>query len=70
MKSLFSSDQRGIHEMRVSQGYPAISATFDDPNLVSCAGLAPTMALAARAGLGDLVADALTLKAWAGSTPT
>ncbi len=56
--------------MRVSHGYPAISATFDDPNLVSCAGLAPTMALAARAGLGDLVADALTLKAWAGSTPT
>ncbi len=49
--------------MRVSHSYPAISATFDDPNLVSCAGLAPTMALAARAGLGDLVADALTLKA-------
>ena len=52
--------------MRVSQSYPAISATFDDPNLVSCAGLAPTMALAQRAGLGDLVADALTLKAKGG----
>jgi len=51
---------------RVSHGYPAISATFDDPNLVSCAGLAPTMALAGRAGLGDLVADALTLKAKGG----
>jgi len=52
--------------MRVSHSCPAISATFDDPNLVSCAGLAPTMALAQRAGLGDLVADTLTLKAQGG----
>src|SRR5664280_1157781 len=52
--------------MRVSHSYPAISATFDDPNLVSCAGLAPTMALAQRAGLTDLVADTLTLKAVGG----
>src|SRR5665648_1289284 len=48
--------------MRVSHSFPAISATFDDPNLVSCAGLAPTMALARRAGLADLVADPLRLK--------
>jgi len=52
--------------MRVSHRFPAISATFDDPNLVSCAGLAPTMALAQRAGLADLVADTLTLKAIGG----
>lgn len=52
--------------MRVSHTFPAISATFDDPNLVSCAGLAPAMALADRAGLGDLVADTLTLKAKGG----
>jgi hypothetical protein len=32
-------------------------ATFDDPNLVSHAGLVPVMALAERAGLGDLVAE-------------
>jgi hypothetical protein len=31
-------------------------ASFDDPNLVSHAGLVPVMALARRAGLGDLVA--------------
>ncbi|SRR5260221_9171803 len=31
-------------------------ASFDDPNLVSHAGLVPVMALAERAGLGDLVA--------------
>jgi phosphoribosylcarboxyaminoimidazole (NCAIR) mutase len=30
--------------------------SFDDPNLVSHAGLVPVMALAQRAGLGDLVA--------------
>jgi hypothetical protein len=32
-------------------------ATFDDPNLVSHAGLLPVMALAGRAGLPDLVAE-------------
>src|SRR5664279_4595405 len=52
--------------MRVSHSFPAISTVFDDANLVSCAGLAPTMALAHRAGLGDLVADTLTLKAEGG----
>src|SRR5450830_1578616 len=52
--------------MRVSHSLPAISATFDDPNLVSCAGLAPTMALAQLAGLTDLVSSTLTLKAVGG----
>ena len=52
--------------MRVSHSFPAISAAFDDSNLVSCAGLAPTMALAQRAGLAELVADTLTLKATGG----
>jgi hypothetical protein len=32
-------------------------ASFDDPNLVSHAGLVPVMALAGRAGLPDLVAE-------------
>jgi hypothetical protein len=32
-------------------------ASFDDPNLVSHAGLVPVMGLARRAGLGDLVAE-------------
>jgi hypothetical protein len=34
-----------------------IHASFDDPNLVSRAGLVPVMALAQGAGLGDLVAE-------------
>ncbi len=39
--------------MRVCHGFAAV---FDDPNLVSCAGLAPVLQLADRAGLGQLVA--------------
>jgi hypothetical protein len=34
-----------------------IHATFDDPHLVSQAGLVPVMALAGRAGLGELAAE-------------
>jgi hypothetical protein len=44
--------------MRVSH---AITPVFDDPNLVSCSGLAPVIALAERCGLHDLVDDILTL---------
>ena len=33
-----------------------VTAVFDDPNLVSCAGLAPVLGLAERAGLARLVA--------------
>ena len=36
--------------MRVSHEYTAV---FDDPNLVSCAGLAPVLTLADRAGLHE-----------------
>ena len=41
--------------MRLLHGLAKTSATFDDPNLVSRAGLVPVMALAQRAGLADLV---------------
>jgi hypothetical protein len=44
--------------MRLSH---VVSAVFDDPNLVSCAGLAPVLRLAERCGLHRLVADTLTL---------
>jgi hypothetical protein len=53
--------------MRVSHSFPALSAVFDDPNLVSCAGLAPAMLLAQRAGLGALVAKHLRLQASGGA---
>ena len=37
------------------------SAVFDDPNLVSCGGLAPVVALAQRCGLAALVGAHLSL---------
>ncbi len=43
--------------MRLLHSLAKIQATFDDPNLVSRAGLVPVMALAQRAGLGGLVAE-------------
>ena len=43
--------------MRLLHGLAKTCATFDDPNLVSRAGLLPVMALAQRAGLGSLVAE-------------
>ncbi len=44
--------------MRVCHG---LSTVFDDPNLVSCAGLAPVFQLAERAGLQRLVAEHVQL---------
>jgi hypothetical protein len=40
--------------VRLSHTVARTSVAFDDPNLVSHAGLVPVMALAARAGLHDL----------------
>jgi hypothetical protein len=46
-----TSQVRLLHELT------KIHATFDDPHLVSRAGLVPVMALAERAGLGDLAGE-------------
>src|SRR4051794_38352613 len=52
--------------MRLSHGSSALSATFDDLNLVSVGGLAPVVALAQSCRLADLVTEKLTLKAAGG----
>jgi len=52
--------------MRVSHG---VTAVFDDPNLVSCAGLVPVLELADRAGLPRLVAEYLRLTRLGGANP-
>ena len=44
-----------------------VLAGFDDPNLVSCAGLVPVMALAERAGLHDLAATHVRVPGSAGA---
>jgi hypothetical protein len=50
-------------------GLAKIHATFDDPHLVSHAGLVPVMALAQRAGLGTLVAGHVRLSRPCGVNP-
>ena len=47
--------------MKLSHTLTRTSAVFDDPNLVSCAGLVPVMALADAAGLRTLTDERLTL---------
>ncbi len=44
-----------------------LSAGFDDPNLVACAGLVPVMALAQKAGLPGLVREHVSVPGSAGA---
>ncbi len=52
--------------MRLSHARRAISVRFDDPNLVSCAGLVPVMALADRCGLPALLREHVKITAKGG----
>ena len=45
---------KGISQMQLSHTRPVAAAVFDEPNLVSSAGLVPVLGLAQRAGLGQL----------------
>ena len=56
--------------MRLSHARRAISARFDDPNLVSCAGLAPVLAPAARCGLPASLTERLRIAARGGANAT
>jgi len=47
--------------MRLSHTLARMSVAFDDPNLVSPAGLVPVLALAERAGLADLADEHLSV---------
>jgi hypothetical protein len=47
-----------------------MSVRFDDPNLVSCAGLAAVLALVARCGLATLLTDRLHIAAKGGVNAT
>jgi len=55
--------------VRLRQDAPVVRATFDDPNLVSCAGLVPVMRLADTAGLHTAVTDRVRLPGDTGSNP-
>ena len=47
--------------MELSHKFSAVSAVFDDPCLVSAAGLVPVLALAERAGLRRLAGEHLSM---------
>jgi Transposase DDE domain group 1 len=53
--------------MQLSHTRPIASARFDDPNLVSCAGLVPIVALAQHCALGALADEHLTVPTDKGS---
>jgi Transposase DDE domain group 1 len=55
--------------VRLSHAIARTRALFDDPHLVSHAGLVPVMALAERAGLGDLVAEHVRPRGECGVNP-
>jgi hypothetical protein len=55
--------------VRLRHDAPVVRATFDDPNLVSCAGLVPVMRLAQQAGLHDAVAERVSLPTDKGANP-
>jgi len=52
--------------MQLSHAFPVRSVVFDEPNLVSHAGLVPAMGLATRAGLIELADRQLTMPGGAG----
>src|SRR4051794_41731926 len=53
--------RKGTSGMRLFHTLGRTSAVFDDPNLVSSAGLVPVLALADRAGLREFADEHLTV---------
>lgn len=64
VKGSKATEQKGTWQVRASH---VAAALFDDPNLVSCAGLMPVAALAERCGLQDLLARQLSVPGTAGA---
>ena len=55
--------------MRLRHDTPVVRASFDDPNLVSCAGLEPVMRLAESCDLPGIMAEKVHLSTSIGSNP-
>src|ERR1700682_4231002 len=55
--------------MQLSHTRPVAAARFDDPNLVSYAGLVPIMALAEQSGLLELADEHLSVPTDKGANP-
>ena len=61
LEATIHTNGKGISEVKLSHTLRSTSAGFDDPNLVSSAGLVPVLALADAAGLRDLADEHLTV---------
>jgi hypothetical protein len=59
----FDRNARDISEVKLPHTLRATSVVFDDPNLVSSAGLLPVLALAESAGLRELADGHLSVPA-------
>src|SRR5215207_11103834 len=61
VEGLSSPRGKGISRMQLSHTQAAVSAVFDEPNLVSAAGLVPLLQLAWSAGLHRLADEHLSV---------
>ncbi len=55
----FGATKKGISQMQLSHARPVATVRFDDPNLVSSAGLVPLVALTEQCDLRDLAGEHL-----------
>ena len=69
MRSFYLLARKGTPQVRLRHDAPVTRAVFDDPNLVSCAGLVPVMRLAQQAGLHDAVGERVRLPTDKGANP-
>jgi hypothetical protein len=69
LRRFYHSVREGTSQVRLRYDAPVTAVTFDDPNLVSCAGLVPVMRLAQHAGLHDAVTDRVSLPTDKGVNP-
>ena len=61
LEATIQLDARDISEVQLSHTLGSTAAQFDDPNLVSSAGLLPSLALADAAGLRELADQHLSV---------
>ena len=69
MRSFYLLVREGTSQVRLRHDAPVTRVSFDDPNLVSYAGLVPVMRLAQQAGLHQAVADRVRLPGDTGANP-
>jgi hypothetical protein len=69
VKGSSSTRGKGIFRVQLSHMSAAVSVVFDEPNLVSAAGLVPLLRLARSAALHDLADRPLSVPSDKGRTP-